>query len=88
MAKRIEHRMFCWITESWRGRPLVSREAVVELIANTTTREGLSIRAELDENEYPTGVKVSDEELAVRIRRTKFDGDWNYVVSPNKKTLN
>ena len=86
---KIEHRMFCWITENWRGRPLVSREAVVELIANTTTREGLSIRAELDENEYPTGVKVSDEELAgVRIRRSAFHGDWNYMVSPNKKTLN
>ena len=83
---KIEHRMFCWITENWRGRPLVSREAVVELIANTTTREGLSIRAELDENEYPTGVKVSDEELAgVRIRRSAFHGDWNYMVSPNKK---
>ncbi len=86
---KIEHRMFCWITENWRGRPLVSREAVVELIANTTTRGGLSIRAELDENEYPTGVKVSDEELAgVRIRRSAFHGDWNYMVSPNKKTLN
>ena len=86
---KIEHRMFCWITENWRGRPLVSREAVVELIANTTTRGGLSIRAELDENEYPTGVKVSDEELAgVRIRRSAFHGDWNYMVSPNKKTPN
>ncbi len=86
---KIEHRMFCWITENWRGRPLVSREAVVELIANTTTREGLSIRAELDENEYPTGVKASDEELAgVRIRRSAFHGDWNYMVSPNRKTLN
>ena len=84
---KIEHRMFCWITENWRGRPLVSREAVVELIANTTTREGLSIRAELDENEYPTGVKVSDEELAaVRIRRSRFHGDWNYVVLPIRKT--
>lgn len=81
--------MFCWITENWRGRPLVGREAVVELIANTTTRGGLSIRAELDGNEYPTGVKVSDEELAgVRIRRSAFHGDWNYMVSPNKKTPN
>ena len=86
---KIEHRMFCWITENWRGRPLVSREAVVELIANTTTRGGLSIRAELDGNEYPTGVKVSDEELAgARIRRSAFHGDWNYMVSPNKKTPN
>ena len=51
--------MFCWITENWRVRPLVSREAVVELIANTTTGEGLSIEAELDDGRYPTGVKVS-----------------------------
>ncbi len=84
---KIEHRMFCWITENWRGRPLVSREAVVELIANTTTREGLSIKAELDANRYPTGVKVSDVELAgVRIRRSRFHGDWNYVILPNTKT--
>ena len=84
---KIEHRMFCWITENWRGRPLVSREAVVELIANTTTGEGLSIEAELDDGRYPTGVKVSDEELAgVRIRRSSFHGDWNYVILPSGKT--
>ena len=83
---KIEHRMFCWITENWRGRPLVSREAVVELIANTTTGKGLSIEAELDDGRYPVGVKVSDEELAgVRIRRSSFHGDWNYVILPNKK---
>ena len=86
---KIEHRMFCWITENWRGRPLLSREAVVELIANTTTGKGLSIKAELDEGSYPTGVKVSDEELArVRIRRSPFHGDWNYVILPNRKTTN
>ena len=84
---KIEHRMFCWITDNWRGRPLVSREAVVELIANTTTGEGLSIRAGLDGNEYPTGVKVSDEEMAsVRIGRCRFHGEWNYMVRPNPKT--
>ena len=84
---KIEHRMFCRITENWRGRPLVSREAVVALIAATTTRKGLGIRSELDENEYPTGVKVSDEEMAaLSLRRDRFHGDWNYMLSPNPKT--
>ena len=84
---KIEHRMFCWITENWRGRPLASRAAVVELIANTTTRKGLSIEAELDAADYPVGVKVDDDELAaVRIRPSSFHGDWNYVILPNEKT--
>ena len=80
---KIEHRMFSRIAQNWRGRPLVSREAVVELIANTTTREGLTIRAELDGNEYPTGIKVSDEEMAaLNLSRDEFHGDWNYTISP------
>lgn len=80
---KIEHRMFCHITENWRGRPLVSRAVIVNLIGNTTTRTGLTIKAELDENKYPTGIKVSDEELAaVRIKRDKFHGDWNYTILP------
>ena len=79
---KIEHRMFCHITENWRGRPLTSREVIVNLIANTTTRTGLSINAELDESAYATGIKVSDEELStVRIRKNKFHGDWNYKIS-------
>ena len=61
-------------------------KAVVELIANTTTQEGLLIQVELDKNDYPTGVAVSDEELtAMHIRRSRFHGDWNYVVPPNEK---
>ena len=84
---KIEHRMFSRITRNWRGRPLVSREAVVELIANTTTRQGLTIRAELDENEYPTGIKVSDERMAaLNLSRDEFHGDWNYTISPTRKT--
>ena len=84
---KIEHRMFCRITGNWRGRSLVSREAVVALIAATTTRKGLGIRSELDGNEYPTGVKVSDEEMAaLSLRRDRFHGDWNYMLSPNPKT--
>ncbi len=83
---KIEHRMFSRITENWRGRPLVSREAVVSLIAATTTKKGLEIRSELDDGEYPTGVKVSDEQMdALSLSRDKFHGDWNYVISPKKK---
>jgi hypothetical protein len=80
---KIEHRMFCHITENWRGRPLVSRSVVVNLIGNTRTKAGLRINAELDTNSYPTGVKVTDEELAtVRIKKAKFHGEWNYTISP------
>ena len=61
---KIEHRMFCHITQNWRGRPLVSHEVIVNLIANTTTEAGLTIQAELDRGSYPTGIKVSDDELA------------------------
>ena len=83
---KIEHRMFSRITQNWRGRPLLSREAVVELIGSTTTRQGLTIRAELDDNEYPTGIKVSDEEMAaLNIERDEFHGDWNYTISPRRK---
>ena len=84
---KIEHRMFSRIAQNWRGRPLVSREAVVQSIANTTTRQGLTIRAELDENEYPTGIKVTDEQMAaLSLSRDHFHGDWNYTISPIKKT--
>ena len=80
---KIEHRLFSRIAQNWRARPLVSREAVVELIANTTTGNGLTIRAELDENEYPKGVKVTDEQMAaLSLARDKFHGDWNYTISP------
>ena len=81
---KIEHRMFCHITENWRGRPLVSQAVAVNLIANTTTEAGLSIKARLDSNEYELGIKVSDEELAaVNIKRDKFHGDWNYTIHPS-----
>lgn len=81
---KIEHRMFCHITHNWRGRPLTSRAIVVSLIGNTTTAAGLQIHAELDENEYPTGIKVTDEELArVRIKKHDFHGEWNYTIFPH-----
>jgi len=85
---RIEHRMFCHITENWRARPLTSHQVVVQLIANTTTTKGLRIRAALDTNEYPTGIEVPDEVLeSLSIRRAKFHGEWNYTVWPRAQKL-
>lgn len=81
---KIEHRMFCHITENWRGRPLTSLAVVVNLIGNTKTREGLKIKADLDINSYETGIKISDDELAtINIRPAKFHGDWNYTILPS-----
>lgn len=83
---KIEHRMFCHITANWRGRPLVSREVVVNLIGNTTTAKGLRIRAALDENTYAPGIKVTDEELAMlAIERDEFHGEWNYRLNPRNQ---
>jgi len=80
---KIEHRMFCHITQNWRGRPLVSHDVVVNLIAKTTTRAGLRVRAELDRGTYPTGVAVSDTQLrAVHIKPGEFHGEWNYAILP------
>ena len=80
---KIEHRLFCHITQNWRGKPLVSHQVIVNLIAKTTTRAGLRVRAELDTHHYPTGIKVSDEQLAkVRIKKNNFHGDWNYDIIP------
>jgi len=81
---KIEHRMFCHITANWRGRPLVSHEVIVNLIANTTTRTGLRIRAELDANKYPIGIEVSDEEFdSLNLHGKKFHSDWNYCLLPD-----
>jgi hypothetical protein len=83
---KIEHRMFCHITANWRGRPLISRQVVVNLIGSTTTREGLRIKAGLDENTYAKGIKVTDEELAtLAIERDEFHGEWNYRLSPRNQ---
>jgi len=81
---KIEHRLFCHITQNWRGKPLVSHQVIVNLIAATTTRTGLRVRAELDTQHYPVGIKVSDEQLAqVRIKKNDFHGEWNYDIIPN-----
>ena len=80
---KIEHRLFCHITQTWRGKPLVSRETVVELIASTTTRTGLVVRCELDTRDYPKGIKVSDEEMdTLNIEGDAFHPEWNYTISP------
>ena len=75
--------MFCHITENWRGRPLISREVVVQLIGSTTTDAGLEIKAELDNSAYESGIKVSDEEIEnVNLYREEFHGEWNYEIRP------
>jgi hypothetical protein len=80
---KIEHRLFSAITMNWRGRPLTSHEVVVQTIAATTTRTGLTVHAELDPGSYPDGVKVSDEQMAaLPISRHAFHGDWNYTLCP------
>jgi len=82
---KIEHRMFCHITRNWRGRPLTSYAVIVQLIGATKTDRGLTIRAEVDENKYPTKEVVTDEQLAqVRLRPAEFHGEWNYEILPNR----
>jgi len=83
---KIEHRMFCHITQNWRGQPLVSHEVILNLIAATSTQQGLMIKAELDSGLYPTGIKVADDELAaVNLKRADFHGEWNYQILPARK---
>jgi hypothetical protein len=80
---KIEHRLFSFITMNWRGRPLISHEVIVNLIASTKTRSGLTVRAELDTAEYPKGLTISDADLsAINIERSEFHGDWNYCIRP------
>lgn len=82
---KIEHRMFSFITQNWRGKPLRSFQAIVNLISSTTTKAGLTVKAHLDTNQYETGIRVSDEEMArLRLFRHKFHGDWNYTVRPRR----
>ncbi len=82
---KIEHRMFSFITQNWRGRPLLTQATVVSLIAATQTSTGLKIRCRLDRRVYPDGIKVTDEQMAsLRIERSDFHGDWNYTIWPSK----
>ena len=81
---KIEHRLFSYITQNWRGKPLRSFQTIVNLIAATTTKTGLKVHAELNTDTYQSGIKVSDADLArVKIRRDKFHGDWNYEIQPH-----
>ncbi len=80
---KIEHRLFSFISQNWRGKPLISHEVIVNLIAATTTNAGLLVHSEIDAKTYPAGVKVSDKELSeINILRDKFHGDWNYCIKP------
>jgi Rhodopirellula transposase DDE domain len=85
---KIEHRMFSHIAMNWRGQPLTSHEVIINeviinLIANTRTQSGLRIRAQLDTNRYPTGVVVTDQELAsLNLEKADFHGEWNYILVP------
>jgi len=82
---KIEHRLFCHITQTWRGKPLTSRETVVELIASTTTKTGLTVRCELDTRTYPKGLKVEDADMAaLNIKGDAFHPEWNYTISPRE----
>jgi hypothetical protein len=81
---KIEHRLFSFISQNWRGKPLLSFEVIVNLIAATTTTKGLKVHAELDSGTYPAGTKIDDNELAgVRLKRDAFHGDWNYEIHPH-----
>ncbi|MFI6651446.1 ISAzo13 family transposase [Streptomyces sp. NPDC050529] len=80
---KIEHRLFSHITMNWRGRPLTSHEVMIQTMAATTSRTGLTVQAELDSGEYPTGIRTSDDEIAaLPITRHRFHGDWNYTLHP------
>jgi hypothetical protein len=82
---KIEHRLFSFITQNWRGHPLISRQVIVNLIASTTTKAGLLVKAAVDTKRYMKGIKVSEAELAkVRLTRHSFHGDWNYTIFPRK----
>jgi Rhodopirellula transposase DDE domain len=82
---KIEHRLFSFISQNWRGKPLISFEVIVNLIAATTTAKGLKVYAQLDDRPYPAGTQIDDQELAeVRLKRDKFHGEWNYEIHPHR----
>ena len=82
---KVEHRLFSFITNNWRGKPLVSHQVIVNLIASTTTTKGLIVKAALDENTYETGIQVTDEQMAkLKVTPAKFHGEWNYTIRPSR----
>ncbi|HWT78406.1 MAG TPA: ISAzo13 family transposase [Candidatus Methylomirabilis sp.] len=83
---KIEHRLFSFVSQNWRGKPLVSHETIVNLIAATTTKTGLKVTCELDRSSYPSGIKVSRKQMEeVKLRRDAFHGEWNYTISPRTR---
>jgi hypothetical protein len=83
---KIEHRLFAFITQNWRGKPLVNHQVIVELIGATTTETGLRVSCEIDGNLYPKGVQVTEQEMqAINLTRAEFHGEWNYTISPNQQ---
>jgi hypothetical protein len=80
---KIEHRLFSFISQNWRGKPLISHQVIIDLIAATTTKTGLTVKSKIDTNIYQPGLKVSDQQMAeLQLRREKFHGDWNYKLLP------
>jgi transposase len=85
---KIEHRLFSFISQNWRGKPLVSHQVIVDLIAATSTKAGLKVQAQIDSNLYPAGVKISDEQVAaLRLERDSFHGEWNYKILPRSPSI-
>jgi hypothetical protein len=83
---KIEHRLFCHITQNWRGQPLVDHETIVNLIGGTTTQKGLKVQAQLDTLSYPIGIEISPAEMAeVQLYECEFHGEWNYLIQPNSR---
>ena len=83
---KIEHRLFAFITQNWRGKPLVSHQVIIQLIGATTTNTGLQVSCEIDANLYPKGVQVTQQEMqAINLKRAEFHGEWNYTISPNQQ---
>src|ERR1700730_12635318 len=88
-CNKSEHRFFSFISQTWRARPLGSYRVIVELISATTTKTGLTVRCELDTGQYPSGIVVSDAEMAaINLKRAEFHGEWNYTISPNDQPPN
>ena len=84
---KVEHRLFSFITNDWRGKPLVSHRVIVNLVANATTAKGLVVKAAVDESTYETGMKVADDQMArLQIVPAMFHGEWNYTIVPRRKS--
>jgi Rhodopirellula transposase DDE domain len=84
---RIEHRLFAYISQNWRGKPLVSHQVIIQLISATTTDRGLAVSCDIDQGRYPKGIEVSNAEMAaLNIQRDAFRSEWNYTISPRSPT--